>query len=313
MSEQGFIALSRGLPNHPIVGFRGKFKPSEAWQWLLFNAAYRDRVYYAGSVPIPLKRGQVAHSTRYMARAWGWKSESSVRRFLDRLKTGAMISAESGAGITVITICNYDFYQGVVNQSGALNGAPSGAGAAQGRRRKEQSNKVIEESARFRGEPDGFAEWYAAYPRKKQRKDAAKAYRRIVPKEITPADLLARTIVFAEFHKKNTPPDRLQFVPYPATWLNKGEYLDQSSNGQNSSGTQQGDIKIERPTRDPKTFTDAEWRERLADFRSAQQSWPDLYWGPAPGQPGCFVPARLLIDEASARAATSVDAVGLRS
>jgi|SRR5438067_9625422 len=135
MSEQGFIALSRGLPNHPIVGFRGKFKASEAWQWLLFNAAYRDRIYYAGSVPIPLKRGQAAHSTRYMARAWGWKSESSVRRFLHRLKTGAMISAESGAGLTVITICNYDFYQGIANQSGAPSGALRGAGAAQKRTR----------------------------------------------------------------------------------------------------------------------------------------------------------------------------------
>ncbi|MGC2077132.1 MAG: hypothetical protein WA728_14080 [Xanthobacteraceae bacterium] len=81
-----------------------------------------------------------------MATAWGWKSESSVRRFLDRLKTGAMISAESGAGITVITICNYEFYQGVVNQSGALYDAPNGAGAAQERRRKEQSNKVIEDA-----------------------------------------------------------------------------------------------------------------------------------------------------------------------
>jgi hypothetical protein len=30
MSKQGFIALSRGLPNHPIVGFRGKYKASEA-------------------------------------------------------------------------------------------------------------------------------------------------------------------------------------------------------------------------------------------------------------------------------------------
>src|SRR5437588_4505985 len=137
MSEQGFIALSRGLPNHPIVGFRGKYKASEAWQWLLFEASYLDRVYYIGSAPIPLKRGQAAHSTRYMARAWGWRSESSVRRFLDRLKTGAMISAESGAGITVITICNYEFYQGLGNQNGAASGAPSGAGAAQERLRKE--------------------------------------------------------------------------------------------------------------------------------------------------------------------------------
>jgi hypothetical protein len=105
-----------------------------------------------------------------------------------------------------------------------------------------------------------------------------------VPKEITHADLLARTVAFAELHNTSTAADRLQFVPYPATWLNKGEYLDPLPNEPNNSGAQQNEIKIERPTRDPKTFTDAEWRLRLTDFSSGQQ-WPDMYWGPAPGGP----------------------------
>lgn len=166
--------------------------------------------------------------------------------------------------------------------------------------KEEKGNKEIRETARA-GEPQGFAEWYGAYPRKKQRQDAAKAYRKIVPKEVTHADLQARTVAFADFHKRNTPAHRWQFVPYPASWLNSGEYLDQLPNEPNNSGAQQNEIKIERPTRDPKNFTDAEWRQRLTDFSSGQP-WPDLYWGPAPRRPGCLVPARLLIEQAPAPA-----------
>jgi hypothetical protein len=294
MSEQGFIALSRGLPDHPIVGFRGKYKESEAWQWLLFEAAYTDRLYRAGSIVVQLKRGQVAHSTRFMAKAWGW-SEAKVRRFLTCLKKGAMIDAAADAGVTVISICNYDKYQSAGGNYDAASDAATDAEATQQRRRKEQGNKVTRETTRSRAdEPDGFAEWYEAYPRKKQRNDAAKAYRKIVPKEITHADLFARTVAFAEFHRTNTPRHRWQFVPYPASWLNSGEYLDGPNE---TSKTGAHEIRIEQPTRDPKAFTDTEWRDRLTDYQNGQ-AWPDLFWGLPPGKPGCLVPARLLIESA---------------
>jgi hypothetical protein len=291
MNKQGFIALSRGLPDHPIVGLKGKFKPSEAWLWLLLEAAWKPRRvgFQAGRHhgTISLERGQLSHSLRFIASKWGW-SVKRTTTFLVALETDHMITTQTDTGQTLITICNYSTYQAAASSEETQTRT----------QRKRNGNKEEEGNKEIRErdcslEPDGFEEWYSAYPRKKQRKDAARAYRRVVPKEITHADLLARTIAFAEFHDKNTAADRLQFVPYPATWLNKGEYLDQPRN----SGAEQGDIKLEPPTRDPKTFTDAEWSQRLTDFGSGQP-WPDLYWGPAPGQPGCLVPARLLIDEA---------------
>ena len=152
MTERGFIALVRGVLDHPVVGARKPYSRLEAWEWLLLEAAWKPRTYLAGSTPVELQRGQIAHSTRYMAKAWGWP-ETSVRRFLKRLKTGAgtgaMIGATSGAGITVITICNYDRYQMPQNDSGAedgaTNGASAGAEVAQKRRRKEQGNKGTKE------------------------------------------------------------------------------------------------------------------------------------------------------------------------
>ena len=129
------FSLVRGIHDHPIIGAREPFSRFEAWTWLLSEAAWKDRRYLAGSILVHLKRGQVAHSTRFMARAWGWP-ETNVRRFLSLLKAGAMIGAETGAGITIITVCNYDAYQFGGQESGAATGARNGAKVAQKRRRK---------------------------------------------------------------------------------------------------------------------------------------------------------------------------------
>src|SRR5262249_49432502 len=58
-----------------------------------------------------LGRGQLSHSLRYMAKAWGWASDKRVRTFLNRLKVDAQIDAQTSTSQTVITICNYERYQ----------------------------------------------------------------------------------------------------------------------------------------------------------------------------------------------------------
>lgn len=293
MSERGFIALARGVLDHPIVGVRPRtaYSQAEAWQWLLFEAAWKDRTYRAGSVVVELQRGQLAHSTRYMAKAWRWP-ETSVRRFLKRLETGAgtgaMIGAESGAGVTVITICNYERYQSTPDEVGAESGAPDGAeiGAkvAHERRRKEQGNKGTIDNARAkaRGEPEGFADWYGVYPRKAARLGAAKAFATYLKRADLPlADLMTRTRAFADGWAKRPEHDR-KFIPYPASWLNDGSYLEAPAGG---------GAKGAAPARRPEQFTETEWRNAVQMHRSGQ--WSNLF-GPKPGQAGCLVPQHLL-------------------
>lgn len=288
--EKGFIALARGILDHPIVGAHKPYTKKDAWEWLLFEAAYLLRRYDAGGTVCNLQRGQLAHSTRFMARAWGWP-ETNVRRFLDLLKTGAgtgaMIGAETGAGVTVITICNYERYQTPGAGSGAANGAASGAAGgakvAQDRRRKEQGNKVTSSNS-----PPGFDEWYSIYPRKKAKQDALKAYSKLIGSgAISHVPLLEKTKAFAS-HWHARPADQLQFCPYPASWLNSGEYADeitQAAKANNGAAS----IKIERPTKDPETFSADDWQQRLG-----MGQWSSL-WGPKPGEPGCLVPAALLV------------------
>jgi hypothetical protein len=87
-----------------------------------------------------------------------------------------------------------------------------------------------------------------------------------------------------------------QYVKGPAVWLNKGCYLDEPDASSQSPGS-----AIAAATRDPGTFCDDELRTFLGRWNDTGE-WSISYWGPKPGQPGCLVPARLLLNCAPYRA-----------
>src|SRR5262245_53912056 len=114
MTTRGYIALARGILDHPIVGARKPFDYHAAWVWLLFEAAWKERRVRVKNgrteSAIQVKRGQLSYSRDYMARAWGW-THKRVRTFLRRLEKEGMIALQTGQQQTVITIINYDVYQ----------------------------------------------------------------------------------------------------------------------------------------------------------------------------------------------------------
>lgn len=69
-----------------------------------------------------------------------------------------------------------------------------------------------------------FNRWYDAYPRKKARADAEKAFRAINPSENDVTRWLA-TLAWQkrEWAKRGDP----QFIPYPATYLRAAQYDDE--------------------------------------------------------------------------------------
>lgn len=105
----GFVRVSRDLLEDEAFADEA-FSEREAFLWLIFEASFKAREKRVGSAIVKLGRGQVAASTRFMAKAWKW-SESRVRRYLDRLKNRRMVSCVADAGVTVVTLCNYDKYQ----------------------------------------------------------------------------------------------------------------------------------------------------------------------------------------------------------
>jgi hypothetical protein len=129
MTGRGFIAVARGILDHPVVGAGKSYSDFEAWIWLLTEAVWkprRIRVTNGRAVgTVELKRGQLSHSRSYMAKAWGW-SEKRVRTFLYRLETDRQIVRQTDHLQTVISICNYDLYQSPEKGRGQQTGPQSG-------------------------------------------------------------------------------------------------------------------------------------------------------------------------------------------
>jgi hypothetical protein len=109
MSERGSVAIDRGVFTHDAFAAE-RYTKREAWIWMIAEAAWKPHVRRIGPRSIPLERGQFTASLRFLAERWQW-TRSAVVRFLADLQRRDMIGTTTHAGITVVSLCNYDGYQ----------------------------------------------------------------------------------------------------------------------------------------------------------------------------------------------------------
>ncbi len=132
----GFFQLRRKFFSHPLWAEERVFSRAEAFLDLLQLAAFvRTRRIVANSM-IPLERGEVCASERYLATRWKW-STSKVRAYLTLLEVDKMLTKQKKQGITVIKLCNYERYN--------IEGGDKKAEINQGESRVEAGSKQIEE------------------------------------------------------------------------------------------------------------------------------------------------------------------------
>lgn len=123
----GYVRIHRDLIGH--AAFRDD-QEALAFAWMVIQASWRStRVRYKGRA-FALNRGQLTISQRDMAsrlkcdKAW-------VERLWKRLRAEAMIAVAYEAGAAVITICNYDKFQGFADGREAAHEADHEADARQ--------------------------------------------------------------------------------------------------------------------------------------------------------------------------------------
>ena len=136
----GYIKLHRSLWD--TEGLKSpEFCEHAAWMWLCSRAAWKDTETRIKGVRVEVRRGQFATSLRTLADTWGW-SVKRVRGFLDRGTSREMIGLEKGTQYTLITICNYEEYQGEHEPEGTV-GARSGHGEGTEKKkgRREEGKK----------------------------------------------------------------------------------------------------------------------------------------------------------------------------
>ena len=138
MPEHGYIKLHRQIQDCWIWD-TGKFDKRSAWIDLLMLANHHDKKLIFNGEPVVITRGQFMTSIRKLAIRWDW-STSTVFDFLKILEDDNMIKKESDSHRTLLTIINYEVYQGVPNTDQTLTEHQSNANRKQIETTKEYKN-----------------------------------------------------------------------------------------------------------------------------------------------------------------------------
>ena len=105
----GYYKMARGWMRNRI--FKSEpYTEREAWCWLIEAACWKAHPVNFLGKQVTLLRGQLTYSYATLAKIWQW-SIATVRRYLNKLKLGRMISAHAREGQTLITVINYELYQ----------------------------------------------------------------------------------------------------------------------------------------------------------------------------------------------------------
>lgn len=87
------------------------FSRGQAWVDLINLANHKLGFIRVAGDKITIKRGQCGWSQLKLSQRWNW-SRGKTRRFLNELELDEMIKQETNTRTTIITICNYNTYQG---------------------------------------------------------------------------------------------------------------------------------------------------------------------------------------------------------
>lgn len=160
--NDGYIKLYRSIADHWLVGF-GKVQPppaqdtkrpaycyTVAFQDLLFSCRYRNGWIDNGGTKMEIRRGELVGAVSYLAARWNW-SPKAVRTFLDKLENDGMIERkmpgvqngkQKGKQSAVITISNYEKFQGQDSDEGQAGWQARGTqGASTGHARGNNKKK----------------------------------------------------------------------------------------------------------------------------------------------------------------------------
>lgn len=112
------------------IWYGERFTKGQAWVDLLLLANHRDKKILFNGEMITIERGQYLTSTVKLADKWGW-NRKTVSSYLNMLENEQMITRVSDNLKTLITIENYEVYQGADENDGQPIGQQNGQQSGQ--------------------------------------------------------------------------------------------------------------------------------------------------------------------------------------
>lgn len=121
--KTGWIKLHRQIQDCPLW-YSEPFTKGQAWIDLLMNANHEDGKIFFDNQFIEIKRGQYMTSIRKLSVNWKW-SVGKTKRFIERLSDENMLNIECLKNGTLLTLVNYDVFQGERNTNGTPIDTPT--------------------------------------------------------------------------------------------------------------------------------------------------------------------------------------------
>ena len=203
----GYVKISRAIFGHSMFK-EEPYTETQAWIWFICGASYKDDTVRVGHLIIDVKRGEYVASIRFLAKKFKWTT-SRVKRFLDRLTRGKMVTTKATQGITSINLLNYDEYQFFIQPMTHK----------QGQVRIKTDTNISKEVNKINIYTQSFEDFWSIIP-SKMRKGKGKAFKAFKKSkyELTIEELSER---YRKHHEING-----EFTKHPATWLNQECWLD---------------------------------------------------------------------------------------
>ena len=211
--DNGFIKLHRKLIEWEWFTDQKTFS---VFMYLLLSANHADGAWQGNVV----KRGQLITGRKSIAKATGL-TERQVRTSLANLKKTGETTSKSTNRFTVVTICNYNKYQIKENKNDqqTANKRPTSDQQTTTNKNEKKKEEV--------NPSDDFDRFYSAYPIKKGKATARKAFQKMNGTKPGITELLQ----ILEEHKKSHEwmKEGGKFIPHPTSWINQERWDDEIS------------------------------------------------------------------------------------
>lgn len=215
----GYIRLHRQclyngwLKNHALWTF---------WSYCMLRASYQPYLTRVGCDQVKLETGQFVFGRRIAARELNM-SEQTIRTCLRTLTKEGNLTHQSTHLYTVVTVCNFEFYQGMLeDDQPTYQPTPTTTNFELKPEENAEQKSLIEVKPESEKAFDAF---WKIWPRKVSKDDARRAWNKVKPSEY-PAIMSAVPVQIKSGDLNTT---ELKYCPHPATWLNAGRWKDENT------------------------------------------------------------------------------------
>lgn len=201
-----------------MVGYIKLHRKIKEWEWYddantfrlfihcLIEANHKDKEWRG----IQIKRGQFHTSIGSLSTQLKL-SDKAIRLALDKLIKTKEVATKGASSGTMITICNYDNYQGFDEAEGQAEGQAAGQTKRKTNAKNTQNEPIISCFT--------FDEFWSKYPNKTARAESQKKYDLLTE---TDRELIKNTI---DYFINNKPFEKYSY-PMATTYINQKRWLD---------------------------------------------------------------------------------------